>query len=106
MQCLWNVQLVRNELRSITDSGHEHVGDPCIVCGLAEVFGELSEASTRTRREIVSTTSLRLAISKYSPHRNRFLEVCKVLYTSSTFALNLQYSYRILKMAITKHFHV
>ncbi|XP_061947507.1 uncharacterized protein LOC133670920 isoform X2 [Populus nigra] len=74
IQCLWNVQLVRNELRSITDSGHEHVGDPCIVCGLAEVFGELSEASTRTRREIVSTTSLRLAISKYSPHRNSFLE--------------------------------
>ncbi|KAJ6421596.1 hypothetical protein OIU84_028883 [Salix udensis] len=74
IQCLWNVQLVRNELCSITDSGHEHIGDPCVVCELADVFGELSEASTRTRRETVSTTSLRLAISKCSPHRDRFQE--------------------------------
>ncbi|KAJ6860826.1 hypothetical protein NC651_037032 [Populus alba x Populus x berolinensis] len=74
IQCLWNVQLVRNELCSITDSGHEHVGDPCIVCGLSEVFGELSEASTRTRREIVSTASLRLAISKNSPRGDSFQE--------------------------------
>ncbi|XP_034915469.1 uncharacterized protein [Populus alba] len=74
IQCLWNVQLVRNELCSITDSGHEHVGDPCIVCGLSEVFGELSEASTRTRREIVSTASLRLAISKNSPCGDSFQE--------------------------------
>jgi hypothetical protein len=77
MQCLWNIQLVRNELCSITDSGHEHIGDPCIVCELAEVFGELNEASTCTRREIVSTTSLRLAISKCSPHRDSYQEVCK-----------------------------
>ncbi|KAJ6371282.1 hypothetical protein OIU77_001731 [Salix suchowensis] len=74
IQCLWNVQLVRNELCSITDSGHEHIGDPCVVCELADVFGELSEASTRTRSETVSTTSLRLAISKCSPHRDRFQE--------------------------------
>ena len=62
---------------SITDSGHEHVGDPCIVCGLSEVFGELREASTRTRREIVSTASLRLAISKNSPRGDSFQKVCK-----------------------------
>ncbi|XP_052304578.1 uncharacterized protein LOC7467868 isoform X3 [Populus trichocarpa] len=74
IQCLWNIQLVRNELCSITDSGHEHIGDPCIVCELADVFGELNEASTCTRREIVSTTSLRLAISKCSPHRDSFQE--------------------------------
>ncbi|KAG6741785.1 hypothetical protein POTOM_055064 [Populus tomentosa] len=74
IQCLWNIQLVRNELCSITDSGHEHIGDPCIVCELAEIFGELSEASTRTRREIVSTTSLRLAISKCFAHRDSFQE--------------------------------
>ncbi|KAF9663778.1 hypothetical protein SADUNF_Sadunf17G0087400 [Salix dunnii] len=74
IQCLWNVQLVRNELCSITDSGHEHIGDPCVVCELARVFGELSEASTRIRRETVSTTSLRLAISKCSPNRDRFQE--------------------------------
>ncbi|KAJ6371281.1 hypothetical protein OIU77_001730 [Salix suchowensis] len=74
IQCLWNIQLVRNELCSITDSGHEHIGDPCVVCELAQVFGELSEASTRTRRETVSTTSLRLAISKCSPNRDSFQE--------------------------------
>ncbi|CAK7338602.1 unnamed protein product [Dovyalis caffra] len=77
IQCLWNIQPVRYELSSISDSGHEHVGDPCIVCGLAEVFGKLSEASTSFRREIGSTTSLRTAIGKWSPHRDLFQEVCK-----------------------------
>ena len=54
---------------------HVHVGDPCVVCALYEIFTALSIASTDTRKEAVAPTSLRIALSNLYPDSNFFQEV-------------------------------
>lgn len=54
---------------------HVHVGDPCVVCALYEIFTALSIASTDMRREAVAPTSLRIALSNLYPDSNFFQEV-------------------------------
>ena len=54
---------------------HDHVGNPCVVCALYEIFTALDTASKDSRREAVAPTSLRIALSNLYPHSNFFQEV-------------------------------
>lgn len=56
-------------------SEHDHVGNPCVVCALYEIFTALDHASKDSRREAVAPTSLRIALSNLYPHSNFFQEV-------------------------------
>lgn len=73
MQSLWHIRQFRIDL--IFKGVHKHFGHPCIVCKLAETFSALSKASGG---EIVSPTSLSIAIRKFSFNDNPFTEVCIV----------------------------
>lgn len=55
--------------------GHVHVGDPCVICALYDIFNALSLASSNLRREAVAPTSLRTALSNLYPQSNFFQEV-------------------------------
>jgi hypothetical protein len=56
-------------------SEHDHVGNPCVVCALYDIFTALDLASKDSRREAVAPTSLRIALSNLYPHSNFFQEV-------------------------------
>ncbi|CAK9330153.1 unnamed protein product [Citrullus colocynthis] len=74
IQSLWHLRRFREEFlrRSMTE--HVHVGDPCVVCALYEIFTALSMASADARREAVAPTSLRIALSNLCPDSNFFQE--------------------------------
>ncbi|XP_022135262.1 uncharacterized protein LOC111007268 isoform X2 [Momordica charantia] len=74
IQSLWHLRRFREEFlrRSMTE--HVHVGDPCVVCALYEIFAALSMASADVRREAVAPTSLRIALSNLCPDSNFFQE--------------------------------
>lgn len=54
---------------------HVHIGDPCVVCELKEIFIALSEASANKEREAISTTSLRNGLIRLNPDTSIFREV-------------------------------
>lgn len=74
-QSLWHLRRFRNEFLGRSTSEHVHVGDPCVVCALYEIFTALSVASTDTRREAVAPSALRIALSNLYPDSNFFQEV-------------------------------
>nr|XP_011464559.1 PREDICTED: uncharacterized protein LOC101311291 isoform X2 [Fragaria vesca subsp. vesca] len=74
IQSLWHIKLFRDEFLQRSTSVHVHVGDPCVICALYEIFTALSNASTDTRREAVAPTSLRIALSNLYPESNFFQE--------------------------------
>ncbi|XP_050257079.1 uncharacterized protein LOC126702425 [Quercus robur] len=74
IQSLWHLRRFRDEFLRKAESGHVHVGDPCVVCALYEIFTALSIASTDMRREAVAPSSLRIALSKLYPESNFFQE--------------------------------
>ncbi|XP_057952027.1 uncharacterized protein LOC131146434 [Malania oleifera] len=74
IQSLWHLRQFRNEFMRRSTSEHVHVGEPCVVCALYDIFTALSMASTATRREAVAPTSLRIALSNLYPDSNFFQE--------------------------------
>eukprot|EP00261_Vitis_vinifera_P040762 XP_019082005.1 PREDICTED: uncharacterized protein LOC100256959 isoform X3 [Vitis vinifera] len=74
IQSLWHLRRFRNEFLGRSTSEHVHVGDPCVVCALYEIFTALSVASTDTRREAVAPSALRIALSNLYPDSNFFQE--------------------------------
>lgn len=56
---------------------HHHVGDPCVVCSLYEIFDALSAASREVRKEPATPSSLRIALSNLYPDSIFFQEVTK-----------------------------
>lgn len=58
-----------------SSSEHVHVGHPCVVCALYDIFNALNTASMNARREAVAPTSLRIALSNLYPDSNFFQEV-------------------------------
>ncbi|KAF3437790.1 hypothetical protein FNV43_RR20546 [Rhamnella rubrinervis] len=72
IQSLWHIRRFRDEFLGRSTSEHVHVGDPCVVCALYEIFSALSIASTDARREAVAPTSLRIALSNLYPNSNFF----------------------------------
>ncbi|XP_027168616.1 inactive ubiquitin carboxyl-terminal hydrolase 53-like [Coffea eugenioides] len=75
IQSLWHLQWFRDEFLRRSLSKHVHVGDPCVVCALYDIFSALNTASVDARREAVAPTSLRIALSNLYPDINFFLEV-------------------------------
>ncbi|KAI3954017.1 hypothetical protein MKW98_017841 [Papaver atlanticum] len=53
-------------------SSHLHVGDPCAVCALYDILMALRTASTDMQTEVVTPTSLRVALSNLYPDSNFF----------------------------------
>ncbi|XP_010272205.1 PREDICTED: uncharacterized protein LOC104608045 isoform X2 [Nelumbo nucifera] len=74
IQSLWHLRRFRDEFLRRSESTHVHVGDPCVVCALYDIFTALSMASTDTRREAVAPTCLRIALSNLYPDSNFFQE--------------------------------
>ncbi|XP_059642017.1 uncharacterized protein LOC132283975 isoform X2 [Cornus florida] len=74
IQSLWHLRRFRDEFLRRSTSEHVHVGDPCVICALYDIFAALSMASTDTRREAVAPTSLRIALSNLYPNSNFFQE--------------------------------
>ncbi|KAJ0106477.1 hypothetical protein Patl1_17879 [Pistacia atlantica] len=74
IQSLWHLRRFREEFLRRAPSEHVHVGDPCVVCALYEIFTALSVASTDLRKEAVAPTSLRIALSNLYPDSNFFQE--------------------------------
>lgn len=74
IQSLWHLRRFRDEFLRRSTSDHVHVGDPCVVCALYEIFTALNIASTDARREPVAPTSLRIALSNLYPDSNFFQE--------------------------------
>ncbi|XP_020226717.1 uncharacterized protein LOC109808228 isoform X2 [Cajanus cajan] len=74
IQSLWHLRRFRVEFLGRSRSEHDHVGSPCVVCALYEIFTALDIASKDSRREAVAPTSLRIALSNLYPHSNFFQE--------------------------------
>ncbi|XVF50204.1 hypothetical protein PTKIN_Ptkin04bG0077300 [Pterospermum kingtungense] len=74
IQSFWHLRRFRDEFLRRSTSDHVHVGDPCVVCALYEIFIALNIACTDARREPVAPTSLRIALSNLYPDSNFFQE--------------------------------
>ncbi|XP_072980496.1 uncharacterized protein [Typha angustifolia] len=72
IQSLWHLRRFRDEFLK-TSSLHMHVGNPCVVCALYEIFIALSKAS-KGQREAIAPTSLRIALSNLYPDSKFFQE--------------------------------
>ncbi|XP_028784083.1 uncharacterized protein LOC114740118 isoform X2 [Neltuma alba] len=74
IQSLWHLQRFREEFLSRSRSEHDHVGNPCVVCALYDIFAAMGIASKDCRGEAVAPTSLRIALSNLCPDSNFFQE--------------------------------
>ncbi|VVB04491.1 unnamed protein product [Arabis nemorensis] len=74
IQSLWNLGLFRAEFLRRSTLEHHHVGDPCVVCSLYEIFTALTAASSETHKEPVAPSSLRIALSNLYPDSSFFQE--------------------------------
>ncbi|XP_068647047.1 uncharacterized protein [Aristolochia californica] len=72
IQSLWHLRRFREEFLGAPRSVHQHVGYPCVVCALYDIFTALSLASSDAPREAVAPTRLRIALSNLYPDSNFF----------------------------------
>lgn len=56
-------------------SAHVHVGNPCVVCALYDIFLDLRKAFDDGPNDAVAPTSLRIALSNLYPDSKFFQEV-------------------------------
>ncbi|KAL0421867.1 UNVERIFIED_CONTAM: hypothetical protein Slati_3209600 [Sesamum latifolium] len=74
IQSLWHLRRFRDEFLRRSSSEHVHVGDPCVICALYDIFIALSMGPKDNRREAVAPTILRVALSNLYPDSNFFQE--------------------------------
>ncbi|KAL3617995.1 hypothetical protein CASFOL_038316 [Castilleja foliolosa] len=74
IQSLWHLRRFRDEFLRRSSTEHVHVGDPCVICALYDIFIGLGMISKDNRREPVAPTSLRVALSNLYPDSNFFQE--------------------------------
>ncbi|XP_057983147.1 uncharacterized protein LOC131168020 [Malania oleifera] len=74
IQSLWHLRKFQDKFLNTSISVHVHIGDPCVVCALYEVFSTLRMASAEMRRDAVAPTSLRVALSNLYHDSNFFQE--------------------------------
>ncbi|KAL8118256.1 uncharacterized protein LOC141723649 isoform X2 [Apium graveolens] len=74
IQSLWHIRRFRKDFLRRSALGHVHIGDPCVICALYDIFNALNTASSNSRREAVAPTSLRTALSNLYPESNFFQE--------------------------------
>ncbi|KAA8530304.1 hypothetical protein F0562_005013 [Nyssa sinensis] len=72
IQSLWHLRRFQHEFLSRSTSMHVHIGEPCVVCALYEIFKALNAASKDMQREAVAPTSLRVALSNLNADSNLF----------------------------------
>ncbi|CAA0836080.1 Ubiquitin carboxyl-terminal hydrolase-related protein [Striga hermonthica] len=72
IQSLWHLRRFRDEFLLRSSSEHVHVGDPCVICALYDIFNALGMVSKDYRREPVAPTSLRVALSNLYPDSSFF----------------------------------
>lgn len=72
IQSLWHLRRFRELFLAVASSPHVHVGDPCVVCALYNIFVALSSATIDRSKEAVAPTSLRIALSTLYPESNFF----------------------------------
>ncbi|CAA6659022.1 unnamed protein product [Spirodela intermedia] len=70
---LWHLRRFRDELLRLLPK-HVHVGDPCVVCSLNDIFTSLDLASTERHTDAIAATCLRTALSNLYPDSNFFQE--------------------------------
>lgn len=75
IQSLWHLRRFRDEFLKRSMLEHLHVGDPCVICALYDIFTSMSTVSKDMQSEPVAPTSLRIALSKLYPDNNFFQEV-------------------------------
>lgn len=73
IQSLWHLRRFRDEFLRASVM-HSHVGNPCVICALYDIFIALSKATEDSQGEAVSPTSLRIALSNLYPDSNFFQE--------------------------------
>ncbi|CAA7395309.1 unnamed protein product [Spirodela intermedia] len=73
IQSLWHLRRFRDELLRLLPK-HVHVGDPCVVCSLNDIFTSLDLASTERHTDAIAATCLRTALSNLYPDSNFFQE--------------------------------
>ncbi|CAN6855068.1 unnamed protein product [Brassica oleracea] len=71
---LWIMGVFRAEFLRSSTLDHHLVGDPCVVCSLYEVLTALSAASREIRKEPVTPSALRIAVSNLYPDSSFFQE--------------------------------
>ncbi|KAL3655313.1 hypothetical protein CASFOL_001099 [Castilleja foliolosa] len=74
IQSLWHLRRFRDEFLRRSSTEHVHVGDPCVICALYDIFIALGMISKDNRREPVAPTSLRVGLSNLYPDSNFFQE--------------------------------
>ncbi|KAK3440086.1 hypothetical protein EUGRSUZ_B00398 [Eucalyptus grandis] len=74
IQSLWHLRQFRDEFLKRSTLDHGHVGDPCVVCALYDIFTALSTATADARKEAIAPTALRIALSNLYPDSNFFQE--------------------------------
>ncbi|XP_038687543.1 uncharacterized protein LOC119986926 [Tripterygium wilfordii] len=86
---LWNLRQFRDEFLRRSAAEHVHVGDPCVVCALYDIFTVLSTASADTQREPVVPTSLslRIALSNFCGMESRHLKYTSFFHNINASAL-------------------
>lgn len=72
---MWHLRRFRDEFFRRSSSGHDCVGNPCVICALSDIFISLRTLSMYTRREAVAPTSLRVALSNRSSDIKFFQKV-------------------------------
>ncbi|KAG0594892.1 hypothetical protein M758_UG119900 [Ceratodon purpureus] len=66
IQSLWHLRRFREELLADSSMEHVHVGNPCVVCALRDIFLGLDTPiynSSSSSRDAVAPTALRVALS-------------------------------------------
>ncbi|KAI4336052.1 hypothetical protein L6164_014628 [Bauhinia variegata] len=74
IQSLWHLRRFQEDFLRRSSSEHDHVGNPCVVCALYEIFNAMDAASKDSSGEAVAPTSLRIALSNLYPDSNFFEE--------------------------------
>ncbi|XP_009386394.2 uncharacterized protein LOC103973523 isoform X2 [Musa acuminata AAA Group] len=73
IQSLWHLRRFREQFLKMS-SAHVHVGNPCVVCALYDIFLDLRKAFDDGPNDAVAPTSLRIALSNLYPDSKFFQE--------------------------------
>lgn len=74
IQSLWHLRRFREEILSISSMHHMHMGDPCVVCALRDIFAGLNSPVSDMSKDAVAPTTLRIALSNLYSQKDFFQE--------------------------------
>lgn len=74
IQSLWHLRKFREEILAISSIDHTHMGDPCVVCALRDIFVGLNSPVSDMSKEAVAPTTLRIALSNLYSQKDFFQE--------------------------------